>query len=412
MTSLRFPDLTNPEISIVMVTHGAWDWTRRALAALRERTPPCYEVIVIDNASPDGTLARLAAETIGVKLVANDNNAGFGPASNQGAELAQGSSLVFLNNDAIVHDGWLEPLFEAVAEGSHAAAAVPRFLNLDGSLQEAGALVARDGTVAQYGFGDDPQAPQYRFRRTVDYGGGACLLVRRDAFEIAGGFHPSYAPAYYEDADLCFALAARGQRTVYEPRAVVTHARYASGAPSSAAALSQRHRQTFVARWGDALAGRPATLDPPHPRAILEARDFHARDRILLAGEQPGAEPLVATLAMTRSDARLTWLLDAPLQSHDRSEALLASGVELAWPVADRVQWLAERRLHYDTTIAAADDDPDLELELAASQPQALRMTLSELRNEPELHRPAGTRPAAGSRSAARAASSSAIELA
>src|SRR5207248_2545867 len=131
----------------------------------------------------------------------------------------------FLNNDAIVREGWLAPLVGAVRGDRQVGAATPRLLNLDGSLQEAGALVARDGSTWSYGHGDGPERPEYRFPRAVDYGAGACLLVRRDAFLACRGFADAYAPAYYEDVELCFALAARGLRTVYEPRSVVMHAR-------------------------------------------------------------------------------------------------------------------------------------------------------------------------------------------
>ena len=74
-------------LSIVMVSHGALEWTERALAAVAAHTPVVHEVIVVDNASTDGTPERLRQAD--VRLIENDTNRGFGPASNQGAEAAQ-----------------------------------------------------------------------------------------------------------------------------------------------------------------------------------------------------------------------------------------------------------------------------------------------------------------------------------
>ena len=101
----------------------------------------------------------------------------------------------------------------------------PMLLNPDGSLQCAGALLSRSGVTACYGEGDQPERAEYQFARVVDYLAGACLLVRRRAFNDVGGFDRRYGLAYFEDADLCLALAERGYRSVYEPRSRVTHLR-------------------------------------------------------------------------------------------------------------------------------------------------------------------------------------------
>jgi len=73
------------------------------------------------------------------------------------------------------------------------------------------------------GLNDDPDQPQYNYRRTVDYCSGACLLLKTDVMRNFGGFDPLFAPAYCEDSDLCLQLRKAGLRTVYEPTAVVIH---------------------------------------------------------------------------------------------------------------------------------------------------------------------------------------------
>ena len=103
MTPIAFADAGSARVAVVIVTRGAWAWTQRALAALHRYTPD-VEVVIVDNASPDGTPERLEGEVEGVRLVANAENVGFARAANQGAELAGGELVAFLNNDALVHD--------------------------------------------------------------------------------------------------------------------------------------------------------------------------------------------------------------------------------------------------------------------------------------------------------------------
>jgi len=196
-----------------MVTRDAWGWIERSLSALAGCTPPVFEVIVVDNMSSPATVARLEHDVAGIRLLRNAHNEGFGPASNQGAAEARGELLALLNSDLEVHEGWLEPLLEVLDADPACAAVAPQVVNLDGSLQEAGALVARDGSTAKCVF-------QPGFRRRIDYAGAECLLVRRAAFQAVGGFADVYAPAYYEDVELCFALAEAGLTVVYEPRSV------------------------------------------------------------------------------------------------------------------------------------------------------------------------------------------------
>ena len=372
MTPLGFAAAGSARVTVVIVTHGAWEWTQRALAELHRHTPD-VEVVIVDNASRDGTPERLGQEVDSVRVVANADNVGFARAANQGADLAGGELVAFLNNDALVHDGWLAPLVEALDREARVAAAGPRLLNLDGSLQEAGALVARDGSTWSYGYGDDPDRPEYRFPRAVAYAAGACLLVRRAALLDCGGFADVYSPAYYEDVDLCFALAARGLRTAYEPRSLVTHARHGSGDAAQAQALSRRNRITFLKRWGDALEARPATLEPPMPRAILGARDARALDRILVAGADARIDPLLRALAGLWPDARITALLEDADPAGLRVAGLLAQGVEAVAGLDDPSGWLADRRFHYDVAVVVAQATGRA---YGHPKPQALRLSL------------------------------------
>jgi len=258
---IAFPAADRPDVSVVMVTYGAGDLAEEALAALRAGTPAGYEVIVVDNASPDGTGDRLERTVRGATLVRNEVNRGFGPANDQGAARARGRHLVFLNSDAFVTPGWLPPLLETADADPRVGAVCCRLRNPDGSLQEAGGLLYRDGLTELYGEGSRPEREEHLLARDVDYGSAACLLVRRSAFHDAGGFDAAYAPAYYEDVDLCLSLHRKGWRVVYEPRSVAVHVRGASSRDDDARIRAwAASRAVFVERWRDELARRPAPV--------------------------------------------------------------------------------------------------------------------------------------------------------
>jgi GT2 family glycosyltransferase len=359
MTLPPFPEVDSPLVSVVVVTYGGWNWARRALSSLRQNTDPCYEVIVVDNASPDQTAERLRAEVQGARIEFNDRNLGFGPAVNQGASAASGRYLCILNSDALVLPGWLPPLLQAVEEDQKVGAAVPMLLNLDGTLQEAGALVDGDGVTIPYGLGADPNAFEYCFRRYVDYGSAACLLVDVPAFRSVGGFDPRYR-MYYEDVDLCFGLAEQGLRTVYEPRSKVFHARWGSGDRVGAERWVRTSRMAFADKWSARLAHRPPlSLLPLYPHRRLAARDVEADPRILvvadrIASGQPDSpdrawRTFIEELATMWPLSRITVLT----LSHpgDSVTGLLDQGIEVIPIPPDLGIWFEGRRRHYTAVV-------------------------------------------------------------
>jgi O-antigen biosynthesis protein len=379
MTALRVPRVEQPDVTVVIVTLDAWEWTERALRALVANTPPCYEVVVVDNASSAETVEALRTVE-GIELLCNDTNVGFGNACNQGVVRARARYLAFLNPDALVHDGWLAPLLAVLDAEPDVAAVAPRLLNLDGTLQESGALVFRDGLVLNYGDGDDPERPIYRFRRDVDYASAACLLVRRAAFLQVGGFDPVYSPAYLEDVDLCFALAAAGWRVSVVPDSTVTHARWASGDQSGTVRLVERNRPVFRARWAEALQRRTDLPEDRDPVRMIGARDLLATERLLVTAAgvpRPDGDiaerrlvQLVHALVDNWPRARVT--LAAGEGSSTAASALMSRGVEVDPAVGDWRRWLDERRHHYGTVILVDGADDDVAEALRRSQPQAL----------------------------------------
>ena len=241
-----------------MLTRNDLEWAPRALQACLENTDPCYELILLDNGSTDGTAQFLTDAVDGATVVLNDRNHGFGVSNNLGASRARGRYLLFLNSDVLVHAGWLPPLLDRVQGDKTIAAVGPRQLNLDGSLELAGALLSRAGATLSYGHGDDPDRPEYVFARDTDYCSGACLLVRRSSFNAVGGFDPAFGLIYFEDADLCLRLWERGERVVYEPASTVTHVGGGGSGPGpDVQLLALRNRSLFERRWRTLLASYP-----------------------------------------------------------------------------------------------------------------------------------------------------------
>src|SRR5439155_9751401 len=318
---------------VVMVTYGAWPWARRSLEALVTHIEVPFEVIVVDNASPDGTADRLRENVRGATVIRNPTNVGFGAGSNLGALHARGAYLCLLNSDAMVLPGWLDPLLEALAPAD-VAAAVPCLLELDGAVQEAGSILGSDGATLAYGRGCRPQDPAVRFPRRIDYGSAACMVVKRHEFAAVGGFHPAFGVGYCEDVDLCLELASRGRWTVFGPLSRVVHVGAASSDHVRAGRQMERNRVILRARWGEELASRPPLEDlEAYPHRLVAARDAGARDRILVlsAGGDPEVlrrwVPALGRRLLPAGRVGLAHAGELPVSLVDE---LVRSGVEVA----------------------------------------------------------------------------------
>jgi GT2 family glycosyltransferase len=380
--TIDLPAVEVPLVSIVMVTYGAKAWVARAIEALVAHTPPVYELIAVDNASPDGTGEWLHKAVRGLVLSLNNRNVGFGPAANQAALAARGRYLFFLNSDAMVEPMWLEPLLETATSIPRVGAVVPAFINLNGTLQEAGAVVSRDGGTMSIGYGDDPEKPQYRFRRFVHYGSGSGLLIPRSIFLSLGGFDARYGIGYCEDVDLCFELGVRRLRTVYEPRSRVRHVRGASSAPRKMLKLRNRNVEVFRKHWDVLLERHPLLrVLPSFPHRAVAARDLDTVDRILLVAERlpVGLDAPTARLAAEISrlcpTSRVTAIGLDQMDPAEHLSSLCDKGIELAWGISDWDDWLSRYLFHYSAVIVVGGSAAvRAEQLLCSTQPQAQRV--------------------------------------
>lgn len=222
-----------PAVSIIIPVYNQWELTRACLRALKDTTQACsVEVILVDNASTDITAE--AAPFLGSKLfggafiyIRNDANRNFAGASNQGAAASSGEFLLFLNNDTVPLQGWLEPLLEDFLAYSGLAGTGPLLLYpkkplVGHTVQHLGVAVSPFLTVNHLYEGipaDSPLAQKRRFFQIIT---AACLLMPKNLFQKMGAFDEDYKNGF-EDVDLCARLSASGYRFTVNPASRVIH---------------------------------------------------------------------------------------------------------------------------------------------------------------------------------------------
>ena len=246
MRHMGSPESADDRVSVVIVSYRTPDLTveaaRSALAA------GAGEVIVVDNASGDDTVERLAGvEGSSLKVIRRSDNGGFGVASNAGAAAAAGDVLVFLNSDAVLSSAALRALVEEVLAGDGRCLAGARLVNADGAIQPSAGLLPGPADLALRTLGLHRVAAPiaratlvgaliHRSRIAAEYASagavaepfdtsnvsGACCAIGRAAFEELGGFDERFF-LYFEDADFCRRAGQAGMRIRYVPAAVVPH---------------------------------------------------------------------------------------------------------------------------------------------------------------------------------------------
>lgn len=282
---LQFPAPASgatPDLSVIIVLYKQAGLSLRTLQALADQRGADFETIIVDNASGEET-DQLLDRVHGARIIRNSENHGFLLAANQGAALARGRHLLFLNNDAIVQAGALAQTITRLDQDPSIGALGGRIVLMSGGLQEAGNALFRDGSALGIGRGEAPWSPAAMAGRDTDYCSGVYLAVPAPLWRMLDGFDPDYAPAYYEDADFCVRVWQAGFRVVYDPEVLVEHLEWGSAGNGEAEQRMRDNRRRFVEKQRRWLAQQPSPRPVPLDGDRWQSpADFPRKPRVLM----------------------------------------------------------------------------------------------------------------------------------
>ena len=245
------------DISLIIVNHNVGELLSRCLDSIEAASEITCELIVVDNASSDGSVAMLAQKHPRAKLIANSNNLGFAAACNIGIKAAKGKYPVLLNPDTLVEPGCLKSLFDFMESNPKAGLAGPKVLNQDGSIQPTiraipgylNILFSRKSPITAIWPGN-PGASRYMLRGFPDDKpsqvpalGGVCLILRREMLEQTGLLDEKYF-MYLEDIDLCLTASQKGWQVFYVPQARIIH-HWGKSSEQEKTRMDEEHRRSM-----------------------------------------------------------------------------------------------------------------------------------------------------------------------
>jgi GT2 family glycosyltransferase len=206
--------------SIVILTYNAVDYTKMCYQSIIAHTNPDHEIIFVDNGSKDGTLCFLYSIRKTVSVIRNRTNQGFAKGCNQGAAVAKGDTLLFLNNDTIVTKNWLDNLLFCLNSDPTIGVVAPASNFAAGASQ----LTVPYRTIAEM----QQFAAQFNIKdpgKWVVAGrvSGFCLLIKRHLFQQLNGFDEQFAIGSYEDADLTQRVSKSGYQVLVAGDTFIHH---------------------------------------------------------------------------------------------------------------------------------------------------------------------------------------------
>jgi len=301
------PAASQPEVSVIIAVYNNIKLTAECVESISQCPDvTSYEVIIADDDSDDST-AAWCRRVPNLKHIVTGHRQGFVMNNNIASALARGKWILFLNNDTLVRPGWLDALVEAGSAGNVGAVGA-KLVYPDGRLQEAGGVIWKNFDGWNYGRNTNPFAPEFNYRRSVDYCSGACLMVRREVWERLGGFWRDLEHSYGEDSDLCFSIRHRlGMEVIYEPRAVVVHLEGQSCGTSTESGIKKYqliNKEKLAIKWAKQVEAFPEATDA---NAQIGPRKFMGKPTVLLMDHyipmfdrESGSRRLATILIMLR----------------------------------------------------------------------------------------------------------------
>jgi glycosyltransferase involved in cell wall biosynthesis len=242
--------------------------TIESVESVLKHTGPEVEIVLLDNGGDADVVKEILSRFVDSRVIlfSIGVNRSFGEANNIGAEFSRGNILVFLNNEVLVTKHWLDPLLWELEQNPQVGAVGPKFLSLDGALEESGAFLDSNGRSVKLGRVLDSVVANLNERKQVDFVSAKCLAIRKKDFLMVGGFNFVYEPGHYEDADLCFLIRATGLSIVYQPESTVHYLeRQPALSPQEHGQIEgeiETNRHKFLNRWGGGKSPSQIGISP------------------------------------------------------------------------------------------------------------------------------------------------------
>lgn len=249
-----------PVVDICIVTYNRLDLLEKCINSILEETHyPNYRILVYSNGCEDGTqayLKQLQATHTKVQIFLRDSNEGFVKPNNVLMHHQPTNDVVLLNNDVEVTKGWLFGLYKTAYATATTGIAGGKILYPDGTLQEFGAIIYKDGSGLNIGKGQAPDASAYAKKREAAYVSGCLMYIKRSTIEQIGVFDEAFHPCYFEDSDFCYRAKEKGLKTYVTPESIIYHYEGATAGTSTSNGFKrfqELNKQKFLKRHGRSL---------------------------------------------------------------------------------------------------------------------------------------------------------------
>jgi GT2 family glycosyltransferase len=249
---------TAADISFIIVNWNTRELLKNCLESVVQTVHGlAYEVIVVDNASIDGSVAMLRESFPQVRIIANKENKGFGAANNQAFQIMAGRYALLLNTDTVLMEDAIRELFSFMENHPEAGMSCGQLLNRDGSKQNSIApfptlfTLVTNISLLEYLFPGKYPSKRYEHRQSiaVDSGVGACLMVRKKAMDAVGWFDERYF-FFFEETDWAYRMHLAGWKVYHVPTARICHLQGQSIGPDIKSRIEFYHsRYQFLKKW-------------------------------------------------------------------------------------------------------------------------------------------------------------------
>jgi GT2 family glycosyltransferase/spore maturation protein CgeB len=319
-----FPE-DSPLVSILILNHNGLEHLKKLFLKFHENLQyPNYEVIVVDNASTDGSMEYLDEFPLKIKIIKNQMNRTFSESNNQAALEARGEYLLLLNNDVKPTYGWLNQMMQTIQKDEKIGAVGARLIYPyttrhphSFKIQHAGiAFRDEDGFLKPYNRGEGDKPEEHNQEKKVAGVTGAALLVSKKLFWEVGGLDEGYRYGY-EDIDFCLKLIKKGYQNIYNPGALLFHYEFGTQEKDRKRKIKKRrqaNRKLFKSRWNRWLQ-KQALHDKIENRGVFTEQPLKVSLVVTEVGEDASAGDYFTASELAHRLKDFGWIITYQVRS-------------------------------------------------------------------------------------------------